>query len=154
MKSLIIVICLFICNLNADAQSKFTKQNAKSIIDTFFEGFHEGDTLKMSQTMASNMVMQTAYSTKDGQHKVEDSNVTSFLTSIANRPTSQKWDEQLLDYNIQIDGNLAHVWTPYKFYFNGNFSHCGANAFTLTKTNEGWRILHLIDSRRFEGCLD
>jgi len=75
-----------------------------------------------------------------------------FIKAIAERLEDQKWEERLLDYKVQIDGNLAHVWTPYEFWFNGAFSHCGANAFTLAKTDDGWKIVHLIDSRRRSSC--
>jgi hypothetical protein len=72
--------------------------------------------------------------------------------AIAKRPQEQKWDERLLGYNVQIDGSIAHVWTPYEFWFNDTFSHCGANAFTLVKTDTGWKIIHIIDSRRKNSC--
>jgi hypothetical protein len=72
--------------------------------------------------------------------------------AISKRPETEKWDERLLSYSVQIDGNLAHVWTPYEFWLNGNFSHCGANAFTLAKMDDGWKIVHLIDSRRKSSC--
>ncbi|MGJ8667141.1 MAG: nuclear transport factor 2 family protein [Patiriisocius sp.] len=154
MKSFCIIFYLLAYNWGVPAQSQFAQQDAELIVDAFFEGFHEGDTLKMRQVMSKNIVMQTAFKNKNGEHIVDTTNVIDFLSSIANRPEEQQWDERLLDYRVQIDGNLAHVWTPYQFYFNGNFSHCGANAFTLTKTNEGWKIQHLIDSRRREGCLN
>ena len=83
---------------------------------------------------------------------ISNGNGKDLLTAIANRPPEQQWDERLLEYRVQIDGNLAHVWTPYEFWFNGNFSHCGANAFTLAKTDDGWKIIHLIDSRRRSSC--
>ena len=49
---------------------------------------------------------------------------------------------------IEVDGNLAHVWTPYEFYVNGNLSHKGVNSFTLFKESLDWQIIHLIDTRR------
>jgi len=72
--------------------------------------------------------------------------------AIAKRPQEQKWDERLLVYNVQIDAIIAHVWTPYEFWFNDAFSHCGANAFTLVKTDAGLKIIHIIDSRRKDSC--
>ena len=102
--------------------------------------------------MADEMIMQTAFSDKEGNHKVKNDSAEGLLTAIADRPETQKWDERLEDYFVQIDGNLAHVWTPYQFWFNDTFSHCGANAFTLVKTNDGWKIIHLIDSRRKVSC--
>jgi hypothetical protein len=151
MKLFLCLFCL-ILSFGTFAQNSFTETDAKQIIDTFFDGFHEGDTLKMRSVMADKMVMQTAFADKDGNNKITDGDAIELLTAIANRPAAQKWDERLLDYKIQIDGNLAHVWTPYQFWFNDALSHCGANAFTLVKTDAGWKIIHLIDSRRRSGC--
>ena len=135
------------------AQQSFNEADARQLVDTFFEGFHDGDTTKMRSVMVPSAVMQTASATVEGKNMVSEGSVEKLLDAIANRPPEQIWEEKILDYKVQIDGNLAHVWTPYEFWFNGNFSHCGANAFTMAKTDQGWKIIHLIDSRRKEGCL-
>ena len=63
-------------------------------------------------------------------------------------PHKEQWDERIYDVKIQVDGPLATAWTPYKFYFGENFSHCGVNAFTLIKTDDGWKISGITDKRR------
>lgn len=149
---LFVSIFAFMAFSSTFSQNSFSAADAKKIIDTFFEGFHKRDTLLMKSVMAGNMVMQTAYTDKNGNHKVNNDDANGFVSVIANRSADQKWDERLLDYKVEIDGNLAHVWTPYEFWFNGDFSHCGANSFTLARLDEGWKIIHLIDSRRKEDC--
>jgi hypothetical protein len=151
MKFSAILLCLF-AFVNSFSQNAFAETDAKKIIDTFFEGFHKGDTLLMKSVMAENLVMQTAYADKTGNNKLKSDDADGFITAIANRAADQKWDERLLDYKVEIDGNLAHVWTPYEFWLNGNFLHCGANSFTLAKLEDGWKIIHIIDSRRKEDC--
>jgi len=151
MKSILLLSCLFISAFTI-AQDSFTEADAKQVVDTFFEGFHKGDTLQMRSVLAPVVGMQSVHSTKDGKHVLSESNMDKFLVAIAKRPSTDKWDERLLSYKVSIDGNLAHVWTPYEFYFNGNFSHCGANAFTIAKMDDGWKIVHLIDSRRKGSC--
>ena len=47
---------------------------------------------------------------------------------------------------------MAHVWAPYEFWYNGEFSHCGVNSFQLFKEEDTWKIIYLIDSRRKEDC--
>ncbi len=136
------------------AQDAFSEADAKGVVDTFFAGFHEGDTTIMRSVMVRNLPTQTVFATKDGSNMVKDGNGEDFIMAIGKRPADQKWEEKLLDYKVQIDGNLAHVWTPYEFWLNGEFSHCGANAFTLAKTDDGWKIVHLIDSRRRSSCKD
>ena len=151
MKSFLLLLCLISSTISF-SQNSFSEADARGIIDTFFEGFHEGDTLKMKSVLASELFLQTAFATKEGENRLVTESVQELLKAIAIRPEDQKWDERLLDYNVQIDGNLAHVWTPYEFWFNDIFHHCGANAFTLVKTDDGWKIIHLIDSRRKSGC--
>ncbi len=148
----LISLALIAVTTNTIAQREFTKSDAQNVIDTFFKGFHKGDTALMKTVMIKELPTQTVFTDREGNNRVVDGSVQQFIEAIANRPKDQVWEEKLLGYEIQIDGNLAHVWTPYEFWLNGNFSHCGANAFTLGKTNEGWKILHLIDSRRREGC--
>jgi hypothetical protein len=35
---------------------------------------------------------------------------------------------------------------------DGEFSHCGVDAFILVLTEDGWRILSIADTRTTEGC--
>ena len=151
MKLFLLSIC-FLTATFSFSQNSFSEADAKQVIDTFFEGFHKGDTVLMKTVMTNDIVLQTAFTDKEGKNKVVTDPIEGLLNAIANRPEDQKWDERLLDYQISIDGNLAHVWTPYEFWFNSAFSHCGANSFTLVKTDDGWKIIHLIDSRRKESC--
>lgn len=32
------------------------------------------------------------------------------------------------------------MWLPYDIYRNGEWSHCGVDAFILLRTGDGWRI--------------
>lgn len=123
-------------------------------VDVFFDGFHKGDTTKMKSVMSPNMRMQNVYVNKEGSQVISYIRAEDYLAAISNRPPNQIWQEKLLDYKVLIDGNLAHIWTPYQFWVNGNFIHCGANSFTLVSTDDGWKILNLIDSIRIAHCLD
>ncbi|MDO5980866.1 nuclear transport factor 2 family protein [Flavivirga spongiicola] len=124
----------------------------KSAVDTFFEGFHKGDTTLMKSVMMDKILLQTAYKNKEGKDILVTDNPEKLINAIANRPDDQKWDERLLDYSIQVDGNMANAWTPYEFWFNGAFSHCGVNSFQFFKDGDQWKIIYLIDTRRKANC--
>jgi hypothetical protein len=98
--------------------------------------------------------MQTVYKTKEGKDVLVTDEPGKLITAVANRPSDQKWEEKILGYSVQVDGNMAHVWTPYEFWFNGDFSHCGVNSFQLFHDNGTWKIIYLIDTRRRQGCQD
>lgn len=134
------------------SQEEELKAVRKSI-ETFFEGFHEGDSSKMKSVMHDKVYMQTAFVSKDGQDVlIDDGGPSKLLKAISTRPADQKWDERLLNFNIQIDANMANAWVDYEFWFNDQFSHCGVNSFQLFKKDGQWLIIYLIDSRRRQGC--
>ena len=121
--------------------------NPKKVVDDFFISFHAKDTTALKQLCHPEIVMRTIANTKEG-NKLIDEKFDEFLNSITTIPSNLKIFEKLLDYKVEIDGNLAHVWTPYEFYVNDKLSHIGANAFTLYNDNGKWQIIHLIDTRR------
>ena len=128
------------------------KAQVKATVDTFFEGFPKGDTNLMKSVMADKVFMQTAYRNKEGKDILVTDEPGKLIMAIANRPDDQKWDERLLDYSIQVDGNMANAWISYEFWFNDEFSHCGVNSFQMFKDGDQWRIIYLIDTRRRSTC--
>ena len=149
---LILFAFVTLISMQVASQDVFSEKDARSIVDIFFEGFHKGDTTTMRSVLHDSIAIQTVFTDAEGNRRLVDSDIDHLLRAISDRPESQIWDERLLSYAVQIDGNLAQVWTPYEFWLNGTFSHCGANAFTLVSTDTGWRIVHLIDSRHKEPC--
>ncbi len=57
-------------------------------------------------------------------------------------------DERIWDWEVRIDGNLAQLWTKYDVLIDGDFSHCGVDAFQLLNVDREWKIIHLAYSRR------
>jgi hypothetical protein len=140
-QTLLILLLLF--GFSGQAQ----KAEVQQTIQTFFEGFHAKDTLKMKSTCSDKLVLQSISESTKG-NKFSEESPKEFYVSMATIPADMQFEERILSYNIQIDGTMAHAWTPYEFYINGKLSHKGVNAFTLFKTAEGWKIVHLIDTRR------
>ena len=142
MKKILIIAIVLVSNL-IFAQEK----TPKVIVEDFFIAFHTKDTVALRELCHPEIVLRTVANTKEG-YKLEAENFDDFLKSIATIPANLKIFEKLIDYKVEIDGNLAHVWTPYEFYVNDKLSHIGANAFTLYNDNGKWQIIHLIDTRR------
>ena len=61
-------------------------------------------------------------------------------------------DEQFVVREVIVNDNLVTVVTPYEFYFNGEFSHCGVDVFVIARTGDDWKIVGLTDTRRRGGC--
>ena len=145
-----VLVCLFLNQ--AIAQNTGREAAVKSSILTFFDGFHKGDTAIIKSVIDNNLQLQTAFYNKQGESVLKTESKKQFLSAIAARDSNTVWLEKLLGFTILTDSNLAVVWTPYEFYFNNEFSHCGVNVFQLLFTGEKWMITSIVDTRRKENC--
>lgn len=142
MKKIALVI-IFVFSLSSHAQN----EDVRNTVETFFEGMQHRDTLLLHQVCADKMILQSIAESAKGNTLTEES-ATEFYRSIAGIPKDLKFREQLLSFTIQVDGTMAHAWTPYEFYVDGQLSHKGVNAFTLFKEKDTWKIIYIIDTRR------
>lgn len=142
---------MFFFAFTSTAQNNLEENAIKEVIATFFKGLHKGDSAVVAKTFHKDIKIQTT-NTQKGKNILTTESKIKLLTGIANKNPAHVYFEKLLSINVHIDGNLAAVWTPYEFYFNGTFSHCGANSFQLFNNNGLWQITYLIDMRRRTNC--
>lgn len=152
MQKIIPFLLLLISSLVITAQEKNEQQEVKKVIETFFMGLHKGDSTIMKSTLHKDIKIQTTFTNREGLKNLNTQSRQALLTSVANKKPENVYLEKLLSYDIKIDGNLTSVWTPYEFYLNDNFSHCGANSFQLFNNNGKWQIIYIIDMRRRDNC--
>jgi hypothetical protein len=74
--------------------------------------------------------------------------IDGFVKSIGSLPASVSIEERVLSYEIRIDAQMATAWTPYELYVNQKSQHCGVDAFQFFKTDKGWKIISIADTRR------
>jgi hypothetical protein len=119
----------------------------KSTINQLFSGMKTSDSTLIKKSFSKNAILQTITKTAE----VKNESINDFAISIS-RAEKGSLDERINFSNVLIDGNLASVWTPYEFYYKGQFSHCGVNSFQLVKSNSEWKIQYIIDTRRKDNC--
>lgn len=126
--------------------------DVKKTVIKFFDAFHKQDSIAIKELVSKDLKLQSIGKSKEGFTQLRNEEFSAFLKSIVSIPKDQKFEEKLLDFKIRVDGVMANAWTPYEFWFNGKFSHCGVNSFQLVKLEGVWKIIYLIDTRRREGC--
>ena len=60
--------------------------------------------------------------------------------------------ERMWNPEIRVSGDIATVWTPYDFYVDREFSHCGIDAFQLARTRDGWKVVSVFYTVVRERC--
>ena len=149
MKKLIFVfsIALLAC-VRVQAQS--TEDSVKATINQLFTAMKNADSSLLMNAFADSAILQTIGS-RAGKVIIRNEKVSSFAQQIKMLPKDAA-DERITFQTILIDGPLALVWTPYQFYYQEKFSHCGVNSFHLVRIDGKWKIQYLIDTRRKEPC--
>ncbi len=131
---------------------KSDEADVKNTVVKFFDAFHKQDSVAINALVSKDITLQSIGKNREGVTQLNTQEFSAFLKSIVSIPKDQKFEEKLLDFKIQIDGDMANAWTPYEFWFNDKFSHCGVNSFQLAKLEGTWKIIYLVDTRRREGC--
>ena len=146
---LILLTSAFLISSICPAQT--AEDSVKAVINQLFDGMRNIDVEKLKDVFADSAILQTTKRKADGTFYVQNDAVNKFIESIS-KSKKDSLDERISFESIKIDGPLASVWTPYKFYFAGKFSHCGVNSFQLVRINGNWKIQYLVDTRRRQGC--
>ena len=143
---------LLLLTSTAFAQSSATDETAvKLVITQLFDGMKRADSTALKPLFLTGATLQTVAKATSGDVLVKADPIAGFIKSVGSAKPGAL-DERLSGMMAHIDGELATVWTPYTFYYNGQKSHCGANAFTLVKVAGRWQIQNIIDTRRRDGC--
>ena len=150
MNRIPILLCFFLLTA-LQAQDK-QELAVEETIRTFFDGFHKQDSLLIKSVTSAGIRMQTIGKNMAGGDSLRTESFGRFLTSIVQIPDSVQFEERITSFHIQVDGPMAHAWTPYEFYVNGSLSHCGVNSFQLFRDRDGWQIIYIIDTRRRGDC--
>ncbi len=121
-------------------------------IRALFDGMRQADSTLMRSAFHPDATIRTTQASRGSAPSVTETPVDAFVASIAG--AGVYLDERLTSTTLHVDGPLATAWTGYRFYVDGQFSHCGVNAFTLVHTDDTWRILHVVDTRRLQNCAE
>jgi|SRR5688572_29238239 len=150
-KTLYLIILLLLSGTTLKAQSA-DEAAVTEVINRLFTAMNKADSAMLRSAFAKEVTMATAARNKEGNPVLRRENsIHDFVKQVG----SQKpgiLSEEIWGLKVQIDGDFAQAWCDYAFYYDNKFSHCGVDAFHFFKTKDGWKIFHLADTRKKEGC--
>ena len=150
MKRILILLTATIF-ISTITKAQSAEDSVKAVVNQLFAAMKGANAAMLKEAFADSAVLQTIRRKQDGTFFVQDEKVSDFVEQIG-KAKKDSLDERITFETVKIDGPLAIAWTPYKFYYAGNFSHCGVNSFQLVRINGRWKIQFLIDTRRRQGC--
>lgn len=150
MTKIIVTSFAILTVLVLKAQS--AEDSVKAVITKMFWAMKagNGNGNVLSECFADSAILQTIIE-KDGTTTIKTEEVKGFADFVNTSPKDAA-DERISFDMVKVDGALAIAWTPYNFYYNGKFSHCGMDSYQLVRINGQWKIQYLIDTRRKDNC--
>ena len=148
-KLLLILLFASVC---AVTKAQTEEVLVKAAVNKLFIAMKTGDAGMLTSCFTDGALLQSIAADKEGNAIINNEPIVDFAKQISRLPKGAA-DERIIFRSVQIDGTLANVWTPYTFYFNDKFSHCGVNNFILVKLKNEWKIQYIIDTRRKNGCV-
>ena len=136
---------------SAGAQQPSEEQAVLAAVEKMFEGMRTADSAMVRSVFAEGARF-AAVNSRATPPSIRFDTVGGWITAIAR--SERKWNEQIYDVQVRVDGHMAQVWAPYTFYADGKISHCGINAIDLLRDGQGWKVTQIADTRRRENCPD
>ncbi|OYU96815.1 MAG: hypothetical protein CFE21_00570 [Bacteroidetes bacterium B1(2017)] len=151
MKRVVLAASFFIGFMLNQTQLR-AQDTSEKILSTkvtqFFDAMAKRDSAQMRSFFYGNPSLESIHKNKEGKSVFEAEVLDSFLTSVANIPTTLKFQERIDKTTVHQDGLIAVAWCEYTFILNGKVSHTGVDVFTFAYINSDWKIIRLADSRR------
>lgn len=142
-----LLLCLF-SMINCWSQ----EQEIKMVIDKMFASMYARDTVSLRECFIPAAQLMTYTYDAKGNPRSKAETINHFISGITSVGEAEI-EERLTGWQCLIDEGMASVWTPYEFYFENKFSHCGVNSFQMLKVQGQWKITQLSDTRRRTDCV-
>lgn len=144
-----IIAFMLSCSIYTNAQ----KEEDPTImvpIRNLFLAMEKGDSALLHSAFFTDVTLITVLE-KDGKFNLRKEGLSEFLNAVGS-PHPDTWFEPIWNVKVQQADNFAQVWASYALYVGTKFSHCGIDTFQLVKTERGWKIFYLADTRKKIGC--
>lgn len=122
------------------------------VVATLFDGMRAGDSAMVRSVFHPQIRMVTSFRNREGVPQVAIENSLDGFVEAVGTPHEAVWDERIRNLTILTDGDFGMAWMEYGFFAGPNFSHCGIDLMELVRTDGGWKIIALADTRRRTGC--
>ena len=127
------------------------EDEVRAAVDALFDAMRAADSAAVRKLFHPEMNKMASSGVRDGVAGVGFGAIDRLIETVGGAEPGAL-DERIGPAEIRIDDNLATVFTPYAFHYNGNLLHCGVNVFLIARVGEAWQIVGLADTRRQQGC--
>jgi hypothetical protein len=142
------VVCMAVVAPPVTARAQSPRDSVIAVVNEFFRAMTARDTAALARIQVSGAMHYEVRET-DTLAFWERSGAAWLRQMAASQDTVV---ERIWNPTILLRGSLATLWAPYDIYRNGQFLHCGVDAFTLMRPKVGWQIAAVAFTMEPTGC--
>jgi hypothetical protein len=120
-------------------------------IQSFMDALRMKDTTAMKQHVDSLTRITLIRPTREGGTRVVVMTAAQFIRG-ASQPGQPGIDEPIRNPVVHVSGDLATVWAEYQVRRDTTVTHCGFDAFHLSRRDGRWKLLNISDTYQQTGC--
>ena len=120
-------------------------QGDEALVLATVQKFFDSMTAKDTAVARQILVMDATYfSVREGDDgtTMRGSTNREYVERLATN--ADDLQERMWDPQVMVHEGIAVVWAPYEFQVNGEFSHCGVDAFSLIRIDGAWKIAGIV----------
>lgn len=121
-------------------------------LDAIMASVNTGDADAFTAAVDPRAMIQVQQFKPDGSSELRVLPASDFAARIRSRSGKTIVDERLIDPQILITRDFAHVWAPYSVDVDGKRMHCGVNSFSFVKTGGKWLVTNMTWTADPQGC--
>jgi len=121
-------------------------------LDRFMASVNTSDADAFNAAVAPRAMIQIQQFKADGSNELRVIPASDFAARLRARAGKSIVDERLVDPQILVTRDFAHVWAPYSVDIDGKRLHCGVNSFSFIKTAGKWLVTNLAWTADPQGC--
>ena len=133
-------------NADAHVDDHVDQHAVRSVVDKLFAGMLAGDSTMVRSVFYEGATLHSNVQGPNGPAR-RGVPIDAFVNAVGT-PHDLVWDEKIWDVEIRVNGLMADAWMNYAFYLGEDLSHCGVNSFELFKSDDGWKVTTLADTRQ------
>lgn len=126
------------------------EQAVLAVATNLFETLSARDKAKALTFFRPDGAAQAVVENPDGSRSYRHMTWAQFIGGIPD--SGPRFVERLTGPAVEIDGDIAMIWSDYVATIDGKVAHCGVNHFDLIREGGQWKILNISWTQRTTGC--
>ena len=126
------------------------EQEVLAVADNLFAALTERDKARALTFFRPDGAAQAVVERADGTRAYRRMTWPQFIGGIPD--SGPRFVERNTNPAVEIDGDIAMIWSDYVATIDGKTNHCGVNHFDLVREGGQWKILNITWTQRTTGC--